>query len=251
MSGLLYYIDGVKSAPLENDLKECGLYGQKVGPYCHTEIFLNGTKGTVFGIKGKCSDDIKVGFYHDEQVWENIPKADGKESRLWIGYYRDNKPKPKDFLRKDYIDGYYLELADGNQWVIPVARRFQQGCLLPKGMKMVVAGRVDEFVIEKYMPLQRIAEQLFVHFGLDEEKEFHKEDGFLCDDASFFTTCVEVLSTNYNLDFRDVSILKLFTTDNTIDILKLVIDMPHVEKIMRELSIVSEKKTELLDTNTL
>lgn len=248
MSGLLYYIDGVKSAPLENDLKECGLYGQKVGSYCHTEIFLNGTKGTVFGIKGKCSDDIKVGFYHEEQEWINIPKQDGSQGRLWIGYYKNNKPKPENFLKKDYLDGYFLELADGNKWVVPVARRYQEGCLLPKGTMMLVAGRIDEFVIEKYLPLQKIAEQLFVYFGLDYDKEFQKDDGFLCDDVSFFNTCVSVLSTNYNLDFRDISVLKLFTTDNTVEILKIVVDMPYIDRLIK-LQQGIEKKKDLAGTS--
>lgn len=250
MSGLLYYIEGVKSSPLEKDLNECGLDGQKVMGFGFTEIFLDGTKGSIFTLKGKCSDDIKIGFYHDEQTWTNIPKYDGTKGRLWIGYYKDNKPTPKNFLRKDYIDGYYLELGDGKEWIIPIARRFQKGCLLPKGTMMLVADRLDEFVIEKYLPLQKIAEQLFVHFGLDEDKEFRKDDGFLCDNISFYKTCSEVLATNYNLDYREIGVLKLFTTENTIDILKLVVDMPYIDRLVANLK-SAEKKTELIDTNTL
>lgn len=250
MSGLLYYISGLRAKPTDAELKDVGLDGQKVGGICPTEIFLDNTQGIVFSIKGRYSGDLKIGFYHDEQTWTNIPNADGKKGKLWIGYYKNDKPKPKDFLRKDYIEGYFLELADRNEWIIPIARRFQQGCLLPKGIGMLVADRIDEFVIQKYIPLQKIAEQLYVHFGLDSDEEFKKDDDFLCDNKSFFKVCVDVLSTNYNLDFREITILKLFTTDNTIELLKLVVDMPYIDKLIANSRSI-EKKKELVDTSIL
>ena len=107
MSGLLYYISGVRSAPSTADLKECGLEGCIVGGFVKTEIFIDGTAGCVFAINGKYEGDLKIGFYSDEQVWKNIPKEDGAPSRLWIGYDINNKPKPKDFLKKDFNFNYY------------------------------------------------------------------------------------------------------------------------------------------------
>jgi len=246
MAGLIYYISGIQAKPNDQVLKDNGLDGQVVGGFVATDIFLDGTKGTVFVLKGKYTDDVKIGFYYDEQTWTNIPKADGTKSNLWIGYDKNNKPKPKDFQKKDYIDGYYLELADNNKWIVPIARRYQQGCLLPKGTMMLMPDRLDEFVIEKYLKLQKIAEQLFVHFGLDDEKEFVKEDDFLSDNVSFYKTCAEVLNVNYNLDYREIGVLKLFTTDNTVEILRLVVDMPYIEKLIKNLN-SDEKKTGNLD----
>lgn len=247
MSGLLYYIEGVRSAPLENDLKECGLLNQQVMGFCHTEIFLNKTRGSVFTLKGKCSENIKVGFYYDEQVWQNMPKDDGTPSRLWIGYYKNDKPKPCHFLKNDFIPGHELELADGNNWIIPIARKLQEGCVLPKSTVMFVANRIDEFVLDKYIPLQKIAEQVYILFNLDFDEEFKKDDEFIKDDVSFFNTCVEVLKTNYNIDFREISVLRLFTNVNTIKILKLLVDMPYIDELIERSRL--EKKKETADTN--
>ena len=242
--GLLYYISGVRSSPLANDLKECGLDGQIVGGFVHTEIFLDGTQGAVFCLKGKCSGNEKIGFYVDEQKWTNIPNEDGKTSRLWIGYDINNKPIPKDFLKEDALEGHYLKLGDDNEWLIPIARRFNQGCLLPKSTSMLVRGRVDVCIVDKYIEIQKIAEQAFLMLNLDYEKTIEKLDGVIDTDANFFESCVKVLSTNYNVDYRDVSILKLFNTDSTIEVLKMFVDWPYIEELLNSQKVEDEKKRE-------
>jgi len=234
MSGFLYYLSGIKANPSQADLVACGLGKERLGGTCQTEIFLDGTRGTIFTIKGRCSQNIKIGFYSEDQVWTNIPNDQGEASNFWIGYYREFRPTPKDLEKKEMINGNEIELGDGNNWNIPVARNFHEGCLLPKGTSMLVKGKLSSYVLEKYFRLQKIAEQLFVHFGLDLNNEFKKDDDFLKDDTDFFITCADVLGVNYNIDFREISILRLFTTTNTVAILKNVVDMQYVESLLED-----------------
>lgn len=234
MSGFLYYLSGIKANPSQADLVACGLGKERLGGTCQTEIFLDGTRGTIFTIKGRCSQNIKIGFYSESQVWTNIPNDQGEATNFWIGYYREFRPTPKDLEKKEIVPGYELELGDGNLWTIPVARRFMEGCLLPKAESMLVQGVVSYTLLGKYLALQKIAEQLFVHYHLDINQEIKKEENFLTTDADFFNACCLVLSTNYNIDYREVSILHLLTTDNKVALLQSVIDMQYIESLLED-----------------
>ena len=234
MSGLLYYIKGAIVKPKDEELKACGLGGQVVAGFCQTEIFLDGSKGVIFTLKGKFEGDVRIGFYNEEQHWVEIPG-----SNLYIGFDLKNKPKPKDFLKKDFISGHNVMLGDDQEWVIPLARKFHEGCVLPKTMlQLREEDEPTAVVVSKFLSLQVIANKLATYLGLDDEKEIDQD--LFASDKKFFNLCVKILNYNYNLDFREVSVLTLFNTDNTIRIIEAVVDVPYIMKALEE-----RKKTEL------
>ncbi len=247
MSGLLYYLSGARAKPTDAELIEVGLAGQVVGGLCPTEIFLDNTRGIVFTIKGRYSTDLKIGFYHDEQVWTNIPEKNGNQGRLWVGYYKNNKPKPKDFLRKDYIKGTEIILGDGNSWEIPIAISFENNlCTLPKSIVQYREDSEPEYVvIGKFLDLKIIADKMAELFGLfdngkrDELRDFYKYF------KNQMPVCAKILSYNYNVSLIEISVLGLFTTDNTLAIMREVVDGTFIdeqEKQIRQEYENSEKK---------
>lgn len=250
MSGLLYYISGIQAKPNDQVLKDNGLDGQVVGGFVATDIFLDGTKGTVFVLKGKYTDDIKIGFYYDEQTWTNIPKADGSKSNLWIGYDKNNKPKPKDFLRRDRIKGTEILLGDGNLWEIPIAISFENNvCNLPKSIVQYREDSEPEFVvIGKFLELKTIADKMAELFGLVDNGKQLELSEFYKYYKNQVPVCRKILSCNYNIGFMEISVLGLLTTDNTVFIMKEIIDGTFIEmqeaQIKKEIENEQKKKSE-------
>ena len=155
MSGLLYCIKGLKNKPSPEDLKACGLEGESVSTHRPTEIFIDGGCAVVFTLKGKFDKEPALGFWNDKQEWVHKPNTN-----LYVGWNIDDKPKPEAFLKKDYLEGHKVILGDENEWTIPIARKFQVGCILPKTMMMIRDGELEEVVVSKYIKLQKIGDGL-------------------------------------------------------------------------------------------
>lgn len=229
MSGMLYYYRGIVGKPSDENLKSCGLSGQAVKTVRGVEDFADHSQGSIFTINGKCDNDLEVGFYPDRQEWMDIP-----DTKLSIGYDTKNRPVPNDFLKKDYIDGHKVKLGDEHEWTIPLARKFQEGCVLPKTHMMIKAGELVEVPVKKYVKLGDLADKLQGLLPALFGKESKGDLSFISTDLKIFNVCVEILQTNYNLDFREISILQLLNSDNRIKILTSVVDAQSIEKWMSE-----------------
>lgn len=230
MSGLLYCISGIKCKPSAEDLKNCGMEGCVVESFRPTETFISGTFAVVFTIVGKTKGNTKLGFWNSSQHWVNKPNTN-----LYVGYNLDEKPKADDFLKSDYLVGHDVLLGDENKWIIPIARKFHEGCILPKTMLMLVDGELQEVVVSKYLKLQKIAEKLKgilpLMFGEDEK---NLDLAFIDTEKKIFDLCLEIINFNYSLSYFDVSVLELFNTSNMSEILKSVVDGQYIEKLIKE-----------------
>lgn len=238
MSGLIYYIRGTTVKPSANDLLECGLLGEVINLGTPCMKFVDGSNGYMFTLHGRASNDFNINFNNEIQNWTDIPGT-----KLSIGYYLNNPPKPSDFLRKDYLDGHKVLLGDGNEWVVPLARRLSEGCILPKEWSMFREGEIVNNIIEKYAEIQKIAEKIAVICGCIDDKE--KDLDFINTDSKLFMVCANILKVNYNIGFREISILKLFNSKNTIEIPRAVVDMPYIDACLKELESNEEKKKSL------
>jgi hypothetical protein len=241
MGGLIYYLRGTHVKPTDAELFDCGLAGEKVGAVTVCMKHIDGSSGVLFSVKGRCDNDFKISFNNEIQTWTDIPGT-----RLSIGYWLNNIPTPNDFLRKDYLAGHKVLLGDNNEWVIPLARRINEGCVLPKEWSMLREGEIVNNTLDKYLELQKLAEKIAVKCGVYDGET--KDNEFLNSDSKLFMACVNILKVNYNLGFREISILKLFNTKNTIEIIQAVVDMPYILKVM-ELIEQDENKKKSLDTS--
>ena len=117
MSGFFYWIPGRTSISVA-ELVEMGL-----GYAIEDTRTPRGCDKGPDGHRGVCvchgaNADGRLGYWPEKQTWRQVPSSD-----LWVGMYTDDPPGPDSLARKDQIDGEWLKLDDGRQWLAPTARK--------------------------------------------------------------------------------------------------------------------------------
>lgn len=189
----------------------------------------DGGAGIVFASGIYHDRSNRIGVYHDQQTWQQIPGG-----KIWIGWYRDEMPHPADLLRAKPIPGRDVVLGDGNPWTVPVAVAFVDGTdglmhrqvTLPQRMTVGEDGEwtVGD-VVAKYAALYDVAKSWW-----------DRDEGVTIATATDW--CCTALATNYKLSATEASVLGLFDTDTYKQILDVVIDF---ETLVRR---QAEKKSE-------
>lgn len=160
----------------------------------------------------------RVGYYPDEQKWTKV----GDD--LWIGMDPADLPKPDELRRKRVFDGYFVELADGQHYAVPVVRRPDESTNLPRDMYVdPLTGVLREPIKEAY--------RRYWDDSADVGQWFFSEGGF---DAGTFTKqralglSIDVLSINYRYGPLEQSVLRLVDSLNYLTVLGTSIDIQAV-----------------------
>ena len=177
-----------------------------------------------------------VGYYPDKQVWTPIP-----QSRNWVGYWIDHPPSPESLARKKQLQGHLVDL-NGSQWLIPVARRYQENeeggdptyfVALPTAAKLDERGNwINGSIREAYQPLWEAANrwlEAYIDAIESMSGESHDDDDERpaeIDYQELNDSCVIALTTNYRIHRVEASILELFDGRTRGDIMLAVIDEP-------------------------
>lgn len=118
MSEFLYYLPSEKSSNcLKLDkIKEFGLghVFDKDAWGCPCNCGPDDMIGCVFSVND-AGGHMK--YNRDKQTWCQIGDA-------WLGYWTDKKPKPEELLRDTQIDGEWVAFPDGQNWLVPHARKY-------------------------------------------------------------------------------------------------------------------------------
>lgn len=156
--------------------------------------------------------DKHVGYYPKKQQWRQ-----GQNKNYWLGF--DGPVDPKDLQKKELIDGHYITLNDGNQWLIPVARSFPTGTRLPQVLLLGPNGELISESLPAYASFSQEMERVWdVFTDPDNNEALSMEEAW--------KIAVNALSINYHIQGEEVSFLKILTTNNVTDILKAVVDIP-------------------------
>lgn len=122
----LYFIEGIQHATVEQlcsyglgyvfdkktQLTNCRFDGSGPG----------GTQGVVVA-----TDDKRIGYRADVQTWRRIPrKFLETDTPIYVGYFNDAKPNAKSLQRPTLLDGEFVELRDGGNWLVPIARSWSE-----------------------------------------------------------------------------------------------------------------------------
>lgn len=171
-----------------------------------------------------------VGYFPEYQQWERI------NDDVLVGLNTQSVPSPGDLQRPALLAGETMILGDGNQWQIPVARRFvemndmpQMVCALPQKMQHIKGQWQIGEVLPKYKRLWELAGEAwdsFVSTG-----KTHGEKLLLDIDLA-----VEALSANYRIGPVEAGMLGLFLTDgkHVYDVLRTLVDMDGLEAITQK-----------------
>lgn len=161
----------------------------------------------------------------------------------WVGIDRERPPTPADLAHKTTYAGYWIRLADGQEWHVPTAALMSPLADLDEHGRYCERPR-GEFAgfwhkSEKYAQAMFTAALQHNALSLVAKKEpppiaveFDREE--------LFQFCVEALAFNYRLNAEIVARLGLFDQLTMSTIVKAVIDLPKILDTQRE------KKTEPL-----
>lgn len=237
MLSFLYYVPGLKAdVPPERLLENLRAAG--LGHVFDSINFARrGARGPD-GLDGvmACVDSgsngsaTRLGYYPDEQVWEKDPLERGESGCVWIGYFKSAPPGPMSLAKPEQMGGHQIELADGNPWLVPVARYCTGEPAFPRRLRVKPGGRVVvDSVVPKYEDLSRRAEEVWEKvFPTLIGEEASEEITISIDDE--FGLAAEALAVNYRIGLAEASILGLFTTDNVARVILALLDWPSVQK---------------------
>lgn len=161
----------------------------------------------------------------DQQTWV------GPFGKYHIGFNNDDRPAPADLQRGKLLTGQWVELLDGNKWLVPTAR--QAPCAM-----------VFEGGGTKYEPLE-VARKLL---ALAEEMApicCGTEGDGTATNERLGRIAAECLSVNYFISDdpeQELSALRLLSTENLRDILYALIDMRSIQDAAEEAAKGSDAK---------
>lgn len=238
---LLYFLSKLQSVG-QDDLSRAGV-GQKEGKssfsFRITSAGPDKQPGAVvvFNPGNPEARSPQIGYFPLKQEWQ---KASG--GKFWIGREKDKPVRPADLQRTEIIAGHKVKLADGQEWMIPVARVFPQGTMLPQSLILGPDGEVVKEVLPRYARLGQKAERVW--------QEFKKQMGWLEEgenpesmtEKEEWEIATEVLGINYRLGAWEISFLRLFTTENLERVLSAFVDIPTMLAASRAMQEASKKK---------
>ncbi|MBW3600608.1 MAG: hypothetical protein KY475_25510 [Planctomycetes bacterium] len=230
MAGFLYYLPSDSPQPPKlAEVQAAGLgyaFDQTVVP-----------RGCQHGPDGGCGHTLSTGpelpGYHPErQIWRKIP---GLESGAWVGFETDKPPGPEELVRSRHLDGHWVELNDGQRWLIPCARQpvEENGelvglCRLPAAIGMNESGEwTRDDVDAKYADLWAVAVAYWnVMIGAANEAD---DTGLVKFDLQGAPDAVTLaLATNYRIGRFEVAMLGLLNDETIAIVLQALIDWPTV-----------------------
>jgi hypothetical protein len=151
----------------------------------------------------------------EKQRWLEGPK-------FWAAI-EDMPPGPGELAREIGIEGYEIELADGNRWRVPLIRRWtgsEHAVNLPKVLVPASAGGGVSFQVrEEFAPIDALAARILSGFLNRETISMER----LLEDAS------AILAVNYRVGALDAGLLGIFTEELAVKVLALCVDLPRLE----------------------
>ncbi len=234
MSGFLYFVPGKKHVD-DKVLEEAGIkaIGKAEGlSFIGIERGPEGESGILF-LAGPVSSDRKaprIGYYPAQQTWQSC-----NHGKFWLGYETSHRPEPADLVREEMIAGHQVTLADGHDWMVPLARVFPKGTALPQALVLGPDGELVTESLPQFAKLSQDAERVF---------EWHIGEDVTMNLQEAWDAAIRALAQNYRLDKWEVSMLRLLTDANVTETLLALIDGPEIKAFIN-----SKKKDE--DTDSL
>jgi hypothetical protein len=178
-----------------------------------------------------------MGYKPDDATWRWFPMDDGK---YWLGVDTTDRPRPEDLARRQQQDGHFVELGDGQRWLVPAIRRPEYGDrTVPgdDGTERTEWGLKDGIPLVnravRYNPVER---QVIRQIRPNEQRVWDWSAQFyqlvygsapqMIDLPEQIEYCAYVLGLNYRLTVAEINELELFTEDQIVAIVQATVDLP-------------------------
>jgi len=245
-NGLLYFVPTTRTVIKHSELVACGLgYAFDRQPDA-TAVTKgpDGVHGLICGYGSQFTGDRRIGYYPARQTWERLRIGDG----LHVGFYTDAPPGPAELVRAEPLPGHVVTCADGNDYLVPVARQWsvvpdgEQGekiagwfNALPSRMTLDDDGEWTIGAVQaQYARLWEIATKwhdCYMRVNLEEVDEGEAVEFDLRGSAD---AAVEALAANYRLSRVEASLLGLFDSSVIYRVLAALIDAPTMQAFLKK-----------------
>ncbi|HOX08995.1 MAG TPA: hypothetical protein PK280_21545 [Planctomycetota bacterium] len=243
MAGLLYYVPG-QPGVLASDLDRLGLRAA-LGPAAPPPPFgevrrgPDGARGCVLAPKpevpGGRSPEIR--YAPDAQLWRPAPGG-----AYWVGRELAEPVLPEDLMRAQSIGGHWVRLEGGQDWLVPVARTFDAGSVLPHALVLGPEGQVVREPLERYAAISAKAERVWAWAAAQHRLPVQAaEPPESLSDAEGLTVAAAALGLNYRLALPEISLLRLVTDENAVKVLEAFVDFPSLLARAMEYDAASKK----------
>jgi hypothetical protein len=231
MPGFLYYLPNCDK-PSRKALDASGVgYAFPSDKWSHSGCLRgpDGGRGLVLAAPDAVPTE-RVRYTEADQTWRQIPG-----SSAWLGWFTDEPPGPIDLRREKLLEGYPCPMADGREWIVPLAReaaesdgRVDRRQALPRRLELNADGEFSAGdVLPDYCELNEIAARF-----LDASER--SEAGAFSFEA--VAAAVRVLAHNYRIDRAEAVALGLFTFggDEAARVLLFCTDFPGWWKLQKK-----------------
>ncbi len=239
MAGFLYFLPGAASANARI-LQTAGLADVLTGATLDTRGVSgsgpSGSQGIMLAPKlggsffGPPPPSLgtmpKIGYFRETQEWQEAPGG-----KYWLGRETAEPVLPADLARNEMIGGHLVKLADEKQWLIPVARAFPHGIVLPQALRLGPDGELVGDTLPKYIGFSKRAERLWdVWNAAMKELEAGKTPEPQLDVQEQWDITAEALAINYRINAMGMSMLGLINIGTPVlwKILQAIIDVPTI-----------------------
>lgn len=222
MSALLYFFPGAKAggrALFEAAGLGYAIEGGGAGAVALTDRGPNGMPGAIVAPPSPRGRQA-LPQAADSARWSEIPGG-----KAWVGWQPDAPPRPEDLERRVTIPGHHVQLADGREWLVPVARRVTGASGLPRAMRWDGVDWSTGEVLPAYAGLWGAACSLWDRLLNVDAQGDHVTVNVECDAAA------AALAVNYRLGPAEISALGLFTTQAQQQVIGALIDLPALEEL--------------------
>lgn len=195
----------------------------------------DGGAGVLFTLNQRDKLDL------DQQTWRRIPGG-----KAWCGHWNDERPTADSLLRPKALQGHTIELGDGCEWHVPIARTVDDNLsgamLLPR---KIVTNDEGEWiygeVIERCRRLWQIAEIWWDHVC---GGQIVGGEVSGVDPQAVHSMASEVLGFNYRVGPAELSMLGVWETGLAGQVLDLLCDVPKVLEVAAMRQAQAEKKSD-------
>ena len=164
----------------------------------------DGNTGTVFHDHARAGDS-QLAMDVDNQTWDVCA-----DTGCFVGYWNDRRPTPADLARPQQLRGYPAELADGESWIVPLVRNWDDGsrafdCALPVTMKCGPDGKWTRGQVRQvYQRLWDIVTPFADDFAA---QLLSGAAAQVFEDEQVYSTVIELLQATYVVGAGELSLL--------------------------------------------
>jgi len=238
----LYWVPGA-AQPGDDDLRRLGLGhlldGGRGWTPRHADSGPDGVEGNVVALDAPPGTLGQEAGYRPAagQVWK--PRG---HRTWWLGWYEGALPRPHELLRADALRGHFVQLGDGEAWLVPIARRADLatkqdlGVVLPRHIDFDDDGEPVLRVEDRFAAFSERIEGVWTNFC----EWVEDKGGVELDERGWLDAAVQALGFSYHVGRAELGALKALTTANLEDVVAALLDVPTMLAVAKQM--VAAKK---------